>query len=65
VRTERYTYAEYETAERELYGLATDPYQLEKLIDGADPALVADLGAKLDALKGCAGDSCREAEDAP
>lgn len=29
VRTRRYLYAEYESGERELYDLATDPYQLD------------------------------------
>lgn len=65
LRTERYTYVEYETGETELYDLKADPYQLRSIHESADPALVSELSEKLDALRGCAGQSCRDAEDAP
>jgi arylsulfatase A-like enzyme len=59
------TYVEYDGGERELYDLKTDPYQLESSHASVDAALLASLQAKLDALRDCAGDSCRAAEDAP
>jgi hypothetical protein len=31
--------------------------------DRPDPALVEDLEARLEALRDCSGDGCREAED--
>jgi N-acetylglucosamine-6-sulfatase len=65
LRTERYAYIEYETGEKELYNLEADPYQLRSVHESADPTLVSDLSKKLDALRGCAGQSCREAENAP
>jgi N-acetylglucosamine-6-sulfatase len=64
VRTETDKYVEYENGEKELYDLEADPYELENIIDGADPSLVDDLKARLEALRSCTGDACREAEDA-
>lgn len=53
-------YVEYAGGERELYGLGDDPYELENRYSGTPPA---DLEARLDALKTCAGATCRSAED--
>jgi N-acetylglucosamine-6-sulfatase len=64
VRTDTYKYVEYDTGEVELYDLTTDPYELESIHESADPALVEDLKAKLEALKSCSEEGCREAEDA-
>lgn len=61
VRTEEYTYVEYASGERELYDLSVDPYELGSLA-GTMPELEAALSARLQSLKGCAGDSCGEAE---
>ena len=36
----------------------------EEASEVADPSLIGDLKARLDALRICAGDECREAEDA-
>jgi arylsulfatase A-like enzyme len=60
IRTERYMYAEYNTGERELYDLQTDPFELQSRHD--DPAYAsveAQLADRLHQLKNCAGDSCR------
>ncbi len=65
VRTGTHKYVEYDNGERELYDLAADPYELESIHETADPALVEDLKAKLDALKSCSEEGCQEAEDAP
>jgi N-acetylglucosamine-6-sulfatase len=64
VRTERYKYVEYGNGEEELYDLQNDPYELENAYEKVDPALVEDLKGRLETLKECAGDGCREAEDA-
>jgi len=37
---------------------------LENIYEHADPSLVEDLQAKLEALKSCSEEGCREAEDA-
>ncbi len=63
VRTSQYLYVEYQTGERELYDLSTDPYELTSLHASASPALLSDLKARLDALKSCAGAECKTAED--
>ncbi len=65
VRTQRYLYVEYEAGARELYDLKKDPYELRNLYDSADQDLIAWLDSRLDALRDCAGDGCRAAENAP
>ena len=65
VRTETHKYVEYQTGERELYDLETDPYETESLHETADSSLVQELKAKLNALRDCTGDGCREVEDSP
>jgi arylsulfatase A-like enzyme len=60
VRTQRYMYAEYATGERELYDLNRDPFELESRHE--DPAYAGvrnKLAGRLDALRTCAGASCR------
>jgi arylsulfatase A-like enzyme len=63
VRTEGRKYVEYGNGEEELYDLQNDPYELESLHEKADSALVENLKARLDALRDCEGDGCREAEN--
>ena len=65
VRTKTHKYVEYSSGETELYDLANDPYELENISSTADSSVVEDLKRKLDALRGCAGQACDEAEDAP
>lgn len=64
VRTETHKYVEHDNGETELYDLEADPYELKSIHESTDPALVEDLKAKLDALKSCSEDGCREAENA-
>ncbi len=64
-RTETHKYVEYGNGEEELYDLRNDPYELQSLHESADPALIEDLKARLEALESCSGEDCREAEDAP
>ncbi|MGH6945137.1 MAG: sulfatase-like hydrolase/transferase, partial [Geminicoccaceae bacterium] len=65
LRTADRTYVEYGTGERELYDLRADRFQIDNVVDEADPALVAALSGRLAALEGCAGEECRRLEDLP
>ena len=53
-------YIEYAGGVRELYWLGADPYELTNKYNAANPP--SNLAKRLEALKGCAGDSCRSAE---
>src|SRR5215204_3084047 len=57
----RRKYVEYSGGARELYNLETDGYELTNSYDGAAPP--TSLAQRLQALKGCAADACRTAED--
>lgn len=61
VETKRYQYTEYDaTAERELYDLKVDPFQLvNRAGDPAYATIQQNLAAKLTQLRTCAGPSCR------
>jgi hypothetical protein len=63
VRTKEHVFVRYASGERELYDLRQDPYQLASQHASAGSALLAELNSQLDALKDCASDSCRTAED--
>jgi hypothetical protein len=63
VRTEDHLYVEYEGGERELYDLEKDPYQLDNWHERSDPDFVQHAEKRLEALRGCAGPTCRTAED--
>lgn len=62
LRTAQQTYVEYDTGERELYDLASDPYQLSNRAASADASELAQLSAWLDQYSKCAGESCRQAD---
>jgi hypothetical protein len=55
-------YVEYAGGKRELYGLGRDPYELRDKYPAARPS--SGLVSRLHALKTCAADSCRTAENA-
>jgi N-acetylglucosamine-6-sulfatase len=64
--TQRYTYVEYETGEKELYDRKDDPYELRSRHD--DPAYAGTTAAfslRLRALESCEADICRTAENDP
>ena len=65
LRTMRHIYSEYGTAERELYDLQADPYQLENIADRSPAPLIEAMTERLAELKNCAGDNCRMLEDLP
>jgi hypothetical protein len=57
-------YVEYEAGRvRELYYLGADPYELSNKYAASAPPTT--LASRLQALKGCAADSCRRAENGP
>jgi hypothetical protein len=62
--TRRHLYIEWETGDRELYVLQEDPHETRSIHHTADAALVGSLEDRLDALKACSGQACRDAEDA-
>lgn len=60
-----YTYVKYVSNERELYYLRADPYQLRSRHKNSPPSHLRHMNQRHDALRGCAGETCRTAEDAP
>ena len=60
IRTERYLYAEHGSGEKELYDLKADPFELWSNHNApAYTSVKAELAARLDRLRNCAGFSCR------
>jgi N-acetylglucosamine-6-sulfatase len=58
VRRQDEIYVRYESGEEEFYDLRNDPYQLDSRPQDAS----ASLKKRLEALKSCAGEGCRQAE---
>lgn len=59
IRTTRYTYAEHDNHQKELYDLLLDPYELlNKAGTAAYTAVQADLATKLGQLRNCTGLNC-------
>jgi N-acetylglucosamine-6-sulfatase len=59
VKTDRWKYVEYNNGDMELYDLVADPFELESLHE--DPIktdLIAELSARLEAFRTCAGADC-------
>ena len=65
LRTPEWAYMEYGSGACELYNVVDDPYQLDNLIETADPALKAALAVRLSQLARCTGAACRDVEDQP
>ena len=59
VRTQTELYVEYDNFENEYYDLRSDPSQLSNLVRQAPSSTLARLSARVAALKGCRGASCR------
>ena len=60
IRTDRYIYAEYNNGERSSTTFRRDPFELQSLHeDPAYASIEAELAARLDHLRSCAGASCR------
>src|SRR5829696_8046219 len=66
IRTSTDKYVEYEGGYREFYNLGTDRYEMRNAYRSTSPTSVqTGLQTRLQALKGCAGDTCRTAENGP
>lgn len=63
-RTATYKYVEYDTGEKELYYLQSDPDEMENKAGVASPTFLAAASAYLANLKACKGQGCRSAEEA-
>lgn len=64
--TDNHLYVEYENGDKEYYELSHDPYEINSEHEKPkNREEIANLKAKLDALKSCAEDTCRIAENAP
>ena len=61
VRTATELYVEYDNFENEYYDLRTDPRELDNLARSAPSSVLSRLAARVAALKGCRGASCRPA----
>ncbi len=60
IRTGRYMYAQHNNGTRELYDLNNDPFELRSRHDApAYASIRAQLAARLQELRDCAGPSCR------
>jgi arylsulfatase A-like enzyme len=64
IRTPRYLYAEYSTGEKELYDLRKDPDETTNLARRVPTARERSLAQKLDALRTCHDQACRDADHA-
>ena len=59
LRTARYLYVEYDTGERELYDLRSDPQELRNVVDAKhERAVVTRLARRLRSVRACRGRSC-------
>jgi arylsulfatase A-like enzyme len=63
VRTDRYKLIQGGGKKDMLFDLDADPHENTNTIDTADPALVQQLRASIEALKECSQQSCRDIED--
>ncbi len=62
LRTTDYLFVVYRDGERELYDLRADPFEMNNIAATADPGLTAGLYSQMQALRSCAGDTCRTAD---
>src|SRR5919202_6679205 len=63
IRTENSIYVEYDTGETELYNLNRDPYELNNAYEETGLKELSLLQGWLGALRDCAGEECRAAEN--
>ena len=64
-QTPTYKYVEYQTAEKELYVLTADPFELTNQASHVASAVAKALGDYVRTLDTCTGDVCRSAEAVP
>jgi arylsulfatase A-like enzyme len=59
LRGDEVLYVEYDNGARELYDLATDPFELTNIVDSTDADTLDDLSATLEDLSACRAATCR------
>ncbi|WP_283133871.1 sulfatase family protein [Rhizohabitans arisaemae] len=62
LRTDKYTYVEYVTGERQLYDLDRDPHQMRNIVTTAAPELLRELSVRLERFAECSAQGCRVAD---
>ncbi len=62
--TRTWSFIDYD-GELEFYDLTTDPHELNSIAGSLDPAFVAAVQARMDAIYACAGAACAAAENLP
>ncbi len=65
LRTKDWLYVEYLNGSRELYDLRRDRAEVHNVYERTDPATIAALSAKLQALAACSAAQCRVADALP
>ena len=60
---EDHAYIEWEGGFTEVYDMNADPHQLDGTVAREEEGAAGRLAARLDALEGCEGESCRTAEE--
>lgn len=60
--TQEWLYIESGTSDVELYNRLRDPYELVNVVGSTSPTIFGQLKSQLDALKTCAGATCRAAD---
>ena len=63
IRGKDYVYVEYANGEIEFYDLKADPYQLDNIAGTLSPETLETLHAKVESLKVCEGEDCRNLEE--
>ena len=62
LRSQQWLYTVYDNGDTELYDLANDPFEQVNIVSTANPTLLTQLRAQLDALRSCSGPTCRIAD---
>ena len=65
LRTQHWLYVEYATGDVELFDRTSDPWELTNLAPTAAPTILSTLHAQLEAMRACAGETCRVADSMP
>jgi len=60
--TQQWLYIESGLGDVELYNRKADPYELVNVAGSTSPVILSQLRSQLDALKACAGETCRTAD---
>jgi hypothetical protein len=65
LRTEKWLYTEYVDGGIELFDRTMDPYEMNNIAATANPTLLNQLHAQLQALHSCSGATCLVADSMP